>query len=95
MLAHQRPPEEGHQLLAARFRRFGPEPFVDGLIFDARALAQRRFQDGEVEAAKDLLDTRAVECDKDDGERSRLLCCDGQRQAERNQGSEDPDHSTA
>ena len=67
VLAHERAPEEGHELLSTRGRRLGPEAPIRRLVFDDLLLPERRLEDVGIQAAKDLLRPRAVERDQDDG----------------------------
>ena len=85
VLAHQRAPEERHQLFAPRSRIGRPEALVNGLIFDAGLGIERRPQHLEVQAAEHFLDTRTVERDEHHVVISRLSCrphggCNGQHE---------------
>jgi hypothetical protein len=66
VLAHQRAPEERHELEAALLAGGGPELLVGGGVGHALALGQRTREHGGIEAAENLLDAYPVERDEHD-----------------------------
>ena len=73
--AHQRAPEERHQLLAARGRVGRPESLVDRRLLDLLLRPSVDAQHVDVEPAKHLLGARAVERDEHHVVRQRLSRC--------------------
>ena len=66
VLAHQRAPEEGHELLAPRRRRVGRESSICRLLLEHLLLTERRLEHLAIQTAKDLFGSSSVEGDQDD-----------------------------